>query len=126
MEKLVRGGANNMIETSSVTSKPRLTEANLSNPRLVEGIAQLRSAIGSRSLTKGEAGIHVIGSMVLQSFKSNRNNFVHELATVLNESVCDTPNGKFRAALSLGPSAHKVLNKFAHDREVELLSAGSN
>jgi len=126
MGQLVRGGANDMIETGSglLTSRPRLTEANLSNPRFVEGIAELRTAAASHSLTKGEAGLHVIGSIVLQSFKSERSNFVHELVNVLNESVCDIPTAKFRATLSLGPSAHKVLNKFASDRNVELLSAG--
>lgn len=126
MGKNLRGGADDMIEagTGLLTSRPRLTEANLSDPRYVEGVAQLRSAVECRSLTKGEAGLHVIGSMVLQSFKNSRWNFVHELVSVLNESVCDTPNAKFRATLSLGPSAHKVLNKFAADRELELLSAG--
>lgn len=115
-----------MIEAGPglLTSRPRLTEANLSDPRFLEGVAQLRSAIACRSLTKGEAGLHVIGSIVLKSFNNSRMNFVHELVTVLNETVCDIPTAKFNATLSLGPSAHKVLNKFASDRDVELLSAG--
>lgn len=126
MGKLMRGGADDMIEAGSgvLTSKPRLTEANLSNPRFAEGIAQLKSAVSCHSLTKGSAGLHVVGSLVLQSLKTERRNFVHELVNVLNEAVCDTPTARFRASVSLGPSAHKVLNKFASDREVELLSAG--
>jgi hypothetical protein len=126
MGKIVRGGADGMIETGSgiLTSRPRLTEANLSDPRFAEGIAQLKNAVNARSLTKGEAGLHVIGSMVLQSFKNGRKNFVHELATVLNEAVCDSPKARFRATVSLGPSAHEVLNAFANEKGVELLSAG--
>lgn len=116
-----------MIEASSnigLTSRPRMTESNLSETKYAEGIDQLRSAVQSRCLTKGEAGIHVVGAQVLQSFRNSRNNFVHELVCVLNDSVCTNANAKFRASLSLGPSAHKVLNSFASERGVELLSAG--
>jgi len=102
-----------------------MTEANLCDAKFTEGIAQLKSAVESKCLTKGESGIHVIGSMVLKSYRNDRENFVHQLAETLNETVCyDMAHARFRASLSLGPSAHKVLNGFASQNGVELISAG--
>jgi hypothetical protein len=107
----------------SLTSRPRLTESNLTESKYMEGIDQLRNALECKSLTKGEAGIHVVGSMVLQSFRHDRDNFVTELVDTLN-SVCRSSSVKFRASLALGPSAHQVLDSFASEKQVEVISAG--
>lgn len=115
-----------MIDAGSnfaLTSRPQMSESNLTESKYLEGIEQLRNALGSGCLTKGEAGIHVVGTMVLQSFRHDRDNFVKELTDTLN-SLCQSNHARFRASLALGPTAYRVLNGFAVERNVEILSAG--
>lgn len=115
-----------MIDTGlnlGLTSRPQMTESTLTESKYLEGLEQLRKALESKCLTKGESGIHVVGTMVLQSFRHDRDNFVKELTDTLN-SVCHSDNARFKASLALGPTAYQVLNSFATERNVEILSAG--
>lgn len=61
--------------------------------------------------------------MVLQTFRQDRDNFAKELADTLN-SMCKSTHARFRTSLALGPSAYQVLNGFAAERNVEVVSAG--
>lgn len=102
-----------------------MTEANLGDEKFIQGIAQLRDAVESKCLTKGEAGLHVVGATVLKNFRIERQNFANQLAQTLNEYVgADALDAKFQASVSLGPAAHEVLSGFAEQKNVELLSAG--
>jgi hypothetical protein len=100
-----------------------MSESSLTEAAYISGIEQLQRALENKCFSKAEAGIHVVGTMVLQSFRHDRDNFVNELADTLN-SVCQSKAVRFKASLALGPSAFQVLNSFATDRGVGLISAG--
>lgn len=107
----------------SLTTRPRLSESSLTEDAYMSGIKQLQTALESKCFSKSESGIHLVGTMVLQTFRHDRDNFAKELADTLN-SMCQSTHARFRASLALGPSAYQVLNGFAAERNVEVVSAG--
>ncbi len=109
---------------TTLTARPRMSEANLSDPRFHEGIKQLRSAVECKSLTKGEAGLHVLGSLVLKSFRQEDEAFVFQLACTLNSTVCADLNYRFESSPATSPHSKLVLNKFTKDNGLVVLSAG--
>ncbi len=110
--------------TPTFAERPRLSEANLSDPRFHEGVRQLRTAVECKSLTKGEAGLHVLGSLVLKSFRQEDEAFVFQLACTLNGTVCAELNYRFESTPATSPHSQLVLNKFAKDNGMSVLAAG--